>query len=264
MRKPIKRSLCRSMAGKAFYTVKKQFYWSFGGDFAKKEKRELQRLVFKHQTLLRRKLAGVPMRLQENKITNLKLAASKLDRVLIKPGQVFSFWKLLSKPTRDKGYVEGMILRDGKFAAGIGGGLCQMSNLIYWMSLHTPLTVIERWRHGYDVFPDASRKQPFGSGATCAYPYIDLQIKNDTNREFQLRLEVLDDYLAGSWMSDQDIDYNFEVYERDHEIKQELFGEYSRNNRIYRKLIDKKSGDVISDELIAENHALMMYKPLIG
>ena len=39
------------------------------------------------------------------------------------------------------------------------------------MTLHTPLQVTERYRHSYDVFPDADRKLPFGSGATCAYNY---------------------------------------------------------------------------------------------
>lgn len=83
-----------------------------------------------------------------------------------------------------------MILMDGGFQAGIGGGLCQLSNLIFWMPLHTTLTVVERHRHRYDVFPDSNRTQPFGSGATCYYPYVDLMIRNDTQDEYQLKLEV--------------------------------------------------------------------------
>lgn len=49
------------------------------------------------------------------------------------------------------------------------------------MTIHTPLTVVERWRHTYDVFPDNNRTQPFASGATCAYPALDLQIENRTD-----------------------------------------------------------------------------------
>jgi len=49
-----------------------------------------------------------------------------------------------------------------------------------------PLAVTERWRHNYDVFPDSDRTQPFGSGATVAFNYIDLQITNETNSTFQL------------------------------------------------------------------------------
>ena len=100
------------------------------------------------------------MWLQENKIINLKLAAPRIHGILIRPGEVFSYWKLIGNPSRRKGYVDGMILRNGTFAAGTGGGLCQLSNLIFWMTLHTPLTVIERHRHGYDVFPDAIAPSP--------------------------------------------------------------------------------------------------------
>ena len=58
-----------------------------------------------------------------------------------------------------------MLLKNGTVQYGCGGGLCQLSNLIFWMTLHTPLEVKERHRHGYDVFPDSNRTQPFGSGA---------------------------------------------------------------------------------------------------
>lgn len=74
-------------------------------------------------------------------------------------------------------------------------GLCQLSNLIFWMTLHTPLEVIERHRHGYDVFLDSNRTQSFGSGATCFYPYGDLMIRNPTGEPFQLRLQVGEEYL---------------------------------------------------------------------
>ncbi|MCK9911052.1 VanW family protein, partial [Microbacteriaceae bacterium K1510] len=83
--------------------------------------------------------------------------------------------------------------------SGVGGGLCQLSNLIYWMTLHTPLTVTERYRHSYDVFPDAERTLPFGSGATCYYNYLDLQISNLTEQPFQLQIALTESHLAGEW-----------------------------------------------------------------
>ena len=54
------------------------------------------------------------------------------------------------------------------------------------MTVHTPHTVVERWRHSYDVFPDCGRTQPFGSGATCAWPSLDLQPQNRTATSFRL------------------------------------------------------------------------------
>ena len=90
----------------------------------------------------------------------------------------------------------------GKLKQGIGGGICQLSNLIYWMTIHTPLTVTQRYRHSYDVFSDSNRTQPFGSGATCAYNYLDLQIKNETNSTYQLVVYLTDTHLVGEWRSD--------------------------------------------------------------
>ena len=119
--------------------------------------------VFLHKTILRRKLKDVDMWMQENKIVNLKIAIKQIDGIIIKPNEVFSYWKLIGKPAKRKGYVNGMVLHNGSFRTGTGGGLCQLSNLIFWMSVHTPLTIIERHRHGYDVFPDSNRTQPFGS-----------------------------------------------------------------------------------------------------
>lgn len=107
---------------------------------------------------------------QENKVTNLKLAVKRLDGLILYPGETFSYWKRIGKPTARKGYKEGMVLFLGQIGGDIGGGLCQLSNLIFWMTLHTPLTVTERYRHSHDVFPDANRTQPFGSGLPALSP----------------------------------------------------------------------------------------------
>lgn len=142
------------------------------------------------------------MWLQHNKVENLKIASSKIDGIVIRPGDTFSYCKSIGKPTKLKGYKKGMNLYYGRFKAETGGGLCQLSNLIYWMALHTPLTVIERHRHSFDVFPDSNRTQPFGSGATCVYNYRDLQISNDTNETYQINIKIEDDYLIGEIRSD--------------------------------------------------------------
>lgn len=62
--------------------------------------------------------------LHSNKIKNLKIATHKVNKIIIRPGETFSYWKALGNPTRRKGYVEGMVLFYGQFKPGIGGGLC--------------------------------------------------------------------------------------------------------------------------------------------
>jgi len=202
------------------------------------------------------------MYLQQNKVTNLKIAIPRLQNVTILPGQTFSYWKLIGRPTKARGYKKGMVLKSGKVTAATGGGLCQLSNLIYWLTIHTPLTVTERHRHGYDVFPDAGRTQPFGSGATCFYNYGDLMIKNNTPHAFQLSLQLTETHLTGTWLSSATPTHKYEIYEHDHIMKSEFWGGYTRHNVIRRRKLDL-SGQQIDDEFVIENHAIMMYNPFI-
>jgi vancomycin resistance protein VanW len=106
----------------------------------------------KHQSLLRRRLGNSDPQLQENKVENLKIACPTIDGILIKPGQTFSFWRQLGEATAEKGYCEGMQLSRGEVVRGVGGGLCQLANLLYWMALHTPLEIVERHHHSFDLF----------------------------------------------------------------------------------------------------------------
>jgi vancomycin resistance protein VanW len=211
---------------------------------------------------LNRPLKGVDTWLQENKRHNIALAIACLDRVVLNPGRTFSYWKSIGNPTKKKGYLPGMVLDQGTFKAGTGGGLCQLSNLLYWMTLHTPLTVTERWRHGYDVFPDVRRTQPFGSGATCFYPFLDLAVKNETSQRFQLRVFIEGEFLVGEWRSDQINPKTYSIEERDHRIEQAPWGGYVRMNTIVRRVYEL--GAFLEEEIVAKNEAVMMYSPLLA
>ncbi len=250
--------------GKQYFTLKRYAAWLIGGiRYTRfKDGQSLKYQAFAHRTPLYRRLKDVDMWLQHNKVQNLRIAAGPLNGLLLRPGETFSYWQNIGKPTKRKGYKEGMVLFYGSFKPGVGGGLCQMSNLIYWMTLHTPLTVTERHRHSYDVFPDADRTQPFGSGATCSYNYLDLQIRNDTDRTYQLLVRVTDEYLEGEWRSDMPQIETYQVFEADHRMSQEPWGGYTRHNRICRHVYNA-AGEWLRDEYVTENHALMMYSPLL-
>ncbi len=263
--KKIKRSWLRLICGRGYYTLRRYWDWHFSGKQFAKERGVLEEyplVIFRHQTPLIRNLPQAELWLQRNKITNLQIALARLDGILLRPGETFSYWRLIGKPTKAKGYLAGMVLYNGQIKAGIGGGLCQLSNLIYWMTLHTPLNVNERWRHSYDVFPDEKRTVPFGSGATCAYPFLDLQITNHTEETWQLHLYLTETELVGEWRARRAADYHYQIYEAEHRITHELGG-YVRQNVLRRKVFDQE-GQLVNDELIAVNRALMMYQPYLG
>ena len=152
----------------------------------------------KHGSLLLRELSPDEMALQHSKVVNLRLASARTDGVVIRPGETFSFNKVVGNCTRRKGYVVGMRLSNGDATAGVGGGICQLANLLHWMFLHSPLTVVERSEHSFDPFPDKNRVLPWGVGCSIVYNYVDLVVRNDTGTTFQLRTWVGAKHLRGS------------------------------------------------------------------
>ncbi len=213
----------------------------------------------KHQSLLRRKLGTSDPRLQENKVVNLTISINKIDGIVIAPGETFSFWKLVGKTTAKKGYIEGLQLSQGDIKTGIGGGICQLANLLYWMALHTPLEVIERHHHSFDPFPDEQRVLPFGSGASVFYNYVDLRFHNRTKQAFQIRLCLTDNHLKGSILTDVEWPYSYHIEERNHQFSR-VNGRNYRENEIWRKSVNKKTGNVVKSECIIHNYSEVKYE----
>lgn len=264
--KPQDRSPLRMALGKRWFILKRHVDWHRPGRrFASQRSAVgLDHLHASHRTPLLRQLKGVDMWLQHNKVDSLRIAASCIDGLVLRPGETFSFWRLVGKPTERRGFKVGLVLRNGAIGQGVGGGLCQMTNLIYWMALHTELTITERWRHGFDVFPDENRTQPFASGATCSYNYIDLQIRNETQSDYQLRLWLDSSHLNGEWRATLPQLHRYKVVEREHAIRQQWWGGYSRHNQLFRQRFDALSGEPIDEQFVTENHAILMYAPLLG
>ena len=233
----------------------------FGGvKFAqKKSDSKLSVTIYKHSSLIRRTLGTVDMELQENKAHNLSIAVPKVSGVIRRPGETFSFWKLVGSVTYKKGYKDGLTISNGDTKAGVGGGMCQFTNLIHWMVLHTPLEITEHHHHdGFDLFPDFNRQIPFGTGTSIAYNYVDYRFKNNTNHIFQLIVYLTDTHLCGEMLCDATLDDSYHI-----SVKNEHFvrigDDVFRKGEIYRSCIDKNTGKILSNELIRNNHAKVMY-----
>ena len=228
--------------------------------FAKtKSPDKLPVIAYSHQSLIRRTLGDVDPVLQENKATNLAIAAPKVSGIIINPGETFSFWKLVGSCPKRKGYKEGLTISNGRTAAGVGGGMCQFTNLIHWMILHTPLTITEHHHHDrFDLFPDFGRKVPFGTGTSIMYNYLDYRFKNNTSQPWQLIVYTDDVYLHGEIRTTEPLDVKYHIRAEDDRFVREADGVY-RMGTVRRNVIDKHTGDILSSEVIRENHARVMY-----
>jgi vancomycin resistance protein VanW len=216
--------------------------------------------VEKHGSLLLRELSADEMVLQHNKVVNLRLAAARVDGLLIRPGETFSFNKVVGNCTRRKGYVEGMRLSNGDAVSGVGGGICQLANLLHWMFLHSPLTVVERSEHSFDPFPDKGRVLPWGVGCSIVYNYVDLVVRNDTATTFQLRARVGERHLRGELRADRPTEAAYRVEAREEQFLR-VDGRVYRRNEIWRTRISRRTGDTLGEELLKRNCALVKYLP---
>ena len=201
---------------------------------------------------------------QRNKVTNLELAIRRINNCIINPGKTFSFWNMVGRPTEKKGFLEGMELSRGKARAGVGGGICQLSNLLNWMAWHTPLTIVERSLHSYDPFPDQGRILPFGSGAAVFWNYVDWQVRNDTPYVFQFRVFIEGDVLKGEVRCSAPPAQYFSVFEKNHFFVQKNLVWY-RSNEIWVSVFERgKSGKkqvYLYDKLLVKNWSRVCYEP---
>lgn len=228
--------------------------------FAKTKSSEpLENVVYTHNSLIRRRLGNVDMQLQENKAVNLTLASAKLNHVLIRPNEVFSFWKLVGTTSKEKGYLEGLTISNGKTTQGYGGGMCQMTNLIHWMILHSSMEIIEHHHHDkFDLFPDYNRQIPFGTGTSIVNNYVDYRFKNTTENTYQLIIYTTDEYLCGELRCSAPQDEKFHIMAEDEYFSNEN-GIVYRNGKVYRNSIDRNTGLIRQRELIRINHAEVKY-----
>lgn len=231
-----------------------------GTKFAKTRSSErLPVVIYSHNSLIRRVLGNVDMTLQENKAVNLSIAAPKVNGIVINPGETFSFWHLVGKVKKSLGYKEGLTISGSETKAGIGGGMCQFTNLIHWIILHSPLEITEHHHHdGFDLFPDFGRQIPFGTGTSICYNYLDYRFRNTTDKPFQIVVYVTETHLCGELRSIEPLDVKFHI-----EAKNEYFsrenGIVYRNGEVYRRCVDKANGNQVFCHLIRKNHARVLY-----
>jgi hypothetical protein len=109
------------------------------------------------------------------KIQNLRIAIREIDGLEIQPGQTFSFWTQLGRPSRRKGYARGRELRQGCLIPTVGGGLCQLSNALYQCALESGFEIIERHAHS-QVVPGSAAE--YGMDATVFWNYVDLRFRS--------------------------------------------------------------------------------------
>ena len=218
----------------------------------------LPTLVSSHSSNLIKRGKGIDIRLQENKAVNIDLAARQMDHLVIRPGEEFSFWKMVGKLSKRKGYGDGRVIVNNRLQPGMGGGLCNLANTLHLLVLHSPLQVTEFHSHSDALAPDEGKRVPFSSGTSVYYNYIDYRFKNNTDQNVQLLVWCQDEKLHAQLRSEREFPWRYELVEEGHHFHKE--GEkYYRISKIYKDTIDKATGKRLERQLVRDNHSEVMF-----
>lgn len=201
---------------------------------------------------------------------NVKIALSKLDGVVVMPGEVFSYNKTLGKRTEEQGYEYANGFAGGKVVPMLAGGICQVSSTLYDAVLYANLNIVERHNHMFQ----ATYVEP-GKDATVVYGSLDFKFEN--TRKYPIMIKTK----SGGGLAEikifgikEEVEYEVEIvttvlsytpyktiYENDSRLApgQERVSQYGLkgcNSITYR--IVKLNGQEISKEVLSKDS----YSPL--
>jgi vancomycin resistance protein VanW len=180
----------------------------------------------------------------ENKLHNLCLGAAQIQDIIIAPNEVFSFWKLVGNPSAKNGFTKSRSIINGKLEAETGGGLCQLSGIIYLLALKAGLQILERHHHSIDIYKEAERFTPLGADATVAYGYKDLRLLNHLPQSICFSFLVEPHQITATLHSQQalyakPVSFDYEDYNNSIEVKTCCDGVVLFTNQ-YKKLHTKR------------------------
>lgn len=118
----------------------------------------------------------------DDRINNVNLAASKLNGLILYPGDLFSYNGTVGERTEEAGFKYAAAYSDGEVVEELGGGICQVASTLYCASLYARLETVERTCHMFEV----QYMDQLGLDATCSWPDPDLKLRN--NKEYPIKI----------------------------------------------------------------------------
>ena len=156
-------------------------------------------------------------------------------------------------------YRDGLAEVNGKLTVQPGGGLCQLSNLLFWMFLHTPLTLIERHGHRIKDFPEPPSDAPLGVDATVAEGWLDLRVRNDTEITFQITVTLEGDAITGRVSTDRELGLRYEAVNENLVYTRQSGAVYEEVDVVQRAM-DSATGICVSTRNMYRNRCEIGYR----
>ena len=142
-----------------------------------------------------------------NRAHNVMLASSKIDGVILNPGDRFSYNKVVGPRTATAGFKNAHVYEGNRIVDGMGGGICQVSSTLYNTVLMADLKIVKRTNHSMPV-----GYVPAGRDATVSYGTIDFVFENDKTYPVKICSTSANRTLTISIEGISDMDYTVDLY----------------------------------------------------
>jgi len=135
-----------------------------------------------------------------NRRHNIKIGAAAVNGTLIKPGEEFSLLKTLGKVDGTTGYLQELVIKEGKTIPEYGGGLCQIGTTVFRAAIASGLPITMRRNHSYRV----TYYEPAGTDATIYDPWPDFRFINDTANYILIQQKFSGDIISFEFWGTKD------------------------------------------------------------
>jgi vancomycin resistance protein YoaR len=141
--------------------------------------REAKALGIRHRVSTYTTLMGES---SANRIWNVQLLGRYLDGTILKPGEVFSYNKVMGPRTEERGFREGQMIWNGVLIPSIGGGVCQTATTIFNAAFEAGMPILKRTNHSFYI-----SHYPMGRDATVSWEGSDFVFKNDLDHAILIK-----------------------------------------------------------------------------
>lgn len=228
--------------------------------YAKKRGDLLTNIVVCEKTKMINEESGYALVYQKNKVDNLKILSKTMNQVYIYPNEIFSFCFLAQQSKKYGKYKKGLILIDGKIVARKGGGICHLSNTLYYAFLKTPLTIVERHAHKVKSLPNPDKDALEGVDATISSGWLDLKVQNNTANTYQISITFDEENMYVCILSSEEAREEAFISNRNFKYIRKR-GKIFESVEVVRTIRDKKTKkelkqEKLYDEIVEVNYPL--------
>lgn len=139
-----------------------------------------------------------------NRVTNVQLAADKINGVILNPGEEFSYNDVVGKRTKEAGFKPAGAYAGGKVVQEYGGGICQVSSTLYCACLYANLKITARDNHCFAV-----GYVPNGLDATVSWGGPEYKFVNNRDLPIKIVATYTDDKTITVKILGSDVDGSY-------------------------------------------------------